>query len=59
MILAKVSLLQKFISYAVKRFIRLASVIMIVNYDRKTFIVQATGIDTIKLFTVIVTAAVL
>jgi len=59
MILAKASLLQKFISYAVKRFIRLAMVIMIVNYDRKTFIVQATGIYTIKLFTVIVTASVL
>ena len=26
------------------------TVIMIVNYDRKIFIVQATGVDLIKLF---------
>jgi hypothetical protein len=30
-------------------FIVLATVIAIVNYDRKSFIVQATGIDLIKL----------
>jgi hypothetical protein len=50
MIQAKTSFLQKFITYDCKSCITLASVIMIVNYDRKTFIVQATGVNVIKLF---------
>jgi hypothetical protein len=44
MIIAKASFLQKFVTYDGKKsFIAFAGVITIVNYDRKTFIVQATG----------------
>jgi hypothetical protein len=32
----------------------LATVITIINYDRKTFIVQATGVNIIKLFTMVI-----
>ncbi len=43
-ILAKASLKQKFVTYNCKKFITLATVITIVNYAWKTFIVQATGL---------------
>jgi len=43
MILAKASSLQNFVTYYGKSFITLDTVIMIVTYDCKTFIVQATG----------------
>jgi hypothetical protein len=44
----KASLLQKFVTYDCKSFITLATVIAIVNYGRKTFTVQATDFNPLK-----------
>jgi hypothetical protein len=41
----------------VSSFIMKANVITIVNYDRQTFIVQATDSDTIKLLTAVINSA--
>ncbi len=49
--LAKVSIVNYDSRIAIYSFIVLATVIMIVNYDLKTFIVQATGVFVLgKLF---------
>jgi hypothetical protein len=49
MILAKANSLQNFVTFNGKKFYNIDTVITIVTYDRKTFIVEATGVVGILL----------